>query len=144
MIVSNGSYGHGEPKNVIAFSMQGTYRWLRASKVPGFMQRRIGPTMEILGNSGPPISMVPYLPKIMMISKRSYGNGEPKNISLCRCKKPTASCGHANLPGFMQHWIGPTMEFLGKFDATYLDDKVFAPKQWWCQKQATGMESPKM
>ena len=47
MIISKGSYGYGDRKNLIALSMEKTYWRLRAWKLPGFMQRRIGQTMEI-------------------------------------------------------------------------------------------------
>ena len=61
MVMPKGSYGYGEPKNVIALLVQKTYRQLWACKVPGCMQRRIRPTMKIWGNSGLPISILPYL-----------------------------------------------------------------------------------
>ena len=45
MFISKGSYGYGELKNVITLSVQ-------------YKQGRIGPTKEILDNSGPDIPMV--------------------------------------------------------------------------------------
>ena len=50
VIISKGSYWYGEPKNVITLSMQKMYWRLRACELPGFIQRRIRPTMEIWGN----------------------------------------------------------------------------------------------
>ena len=47
MFISKGSYGCGEPKNVIALSVQQTHWPLRTCKLHGFMHRRIYPTMEI-------------------------------------------------------------------------------------------------
>ena len=80
MIISKESYRHGEPKNVIAFTVQKTYRRLQACKRSGFMQLRIGPTMKILGNSRLPISMYRICTRAMVIPKRSYGYGEPKYV----------------------------------------------------------------
>ena len=38
-----GSYGNGEPKNAILVLVQKAHLLVRASKLPGFMQRRMGP-----------------------------------------------------------------------------------------------------
>ena len=70
MLISKGSYGYGEPKNVIALSVQKTYWSIRACKLAAFMQRQIGPTMEIWGNSGLPITMVPCLHQSNVHTKR--------------------------------------------------------------------------
>ena len=61
MIISKASYGYGEPKNVIALSVQKNVLRMRAFKLSGFMQSRIEPTMKIWGNSGLLISIVPNL-----------------------------------------------------------------------------------
>ena len=52
LLTSKGSYGYGEPKNVILISVQISYFPVRASKLPGFLQRRMGPIMQICRNSG--------------------------------------------------------------------------------------------
>ena len=61
MVISKGSYGHGESKNVLPKSVQTTYLPLRGSKIPRFMGGSIGPRMEICENSDLPIPMVPGL-----------------------------------------------------------------------------------
>ena len=61
MCISKESYGYGEPKNVIAASVQKTHSPLRASKLAGFVYRRICPTMEICKIWGLPISKVQRL-----------------------------------------------------------------------------------
>ena len=58
---SKGSYGVDEPKNVNLESVQTTSKPVRTCKVPGFLQRRIGPRMEICVNLWLPVSMVPCL-----------------------------------------------------------------------------------
>ena len=109
MIISKESYRHGEPKNVIAFTVQKTYRRLQACKRSGFMQLRIGPTLEILGNSGLPISMYRICTRAMVIPKRSYGYGEPKYVIALSVQKTYWRLWTFKLPGLMQSQVGPTM-----------------------------------
>ena len=61
MFISKGSCAYGEPKNVIAVSVQKTHSSSRASKQPGFVYRRMCSRMEIWENWGLPISKVPCL-----------------------------------------------------------------------------------
>ena len=61
MVISKGSYGHGESKNVLANSVQTPYLPPRGSKLPHFMGGSIGPRMEICKTSALPIPMVPRL-----------------------------------------------------------------------------------
>ena len=61
MVISRGSYGHGESKNVLPKSVQTPYLPLRGSKVPRFMGGSIGPRMEICENLALPIPMVQRL-----------------------------------------------------------------------------------
>ena len=70
MFRSKGSYGYGEPKNVIAVSLQKAHSPLRASKLPGFVYRRIWSTMETWENCGLPISKVPRLHHSNVYMKR--------------------------------------------------------------------------
>ena len=50
ILISEGSYGYGEHKNVICISVQKPYRPVRACKSPGFEMRRIVPSMDYCGN----------------------------------------------------------------------------------------------
>ena len=56
-----GSYGHGEFKNVLPYSVQIPYLPIHGRKLPRFMGGSIGPRMEICGTSSLPILMVPRL-----------------------------------------------------------------------------------
>ena len=47
-----GSYGNGEPKNAILVLVQKADLAVRASKLPGFMQRRMGPSVQIAESRG--------------------------------------------------------------------------------------------
>ena len=59
MFVSKGSYGYGETKNIFLQSVQKPYLPVRVCKLPRFMGVSIVSRMEICGNSGLPIPMVP-------------------------------------------------------------------------------------
>ena len=61
MVISKGSYGNGEFKNVLPQLVQISYLSLRGRKVPRFMGGSIGPRMEICETSALPIPMVPRL-----------------------------------------------------------------------------------
>ena len=61
MVISKGSYGHGESKIVLPKSVQTPYLPLGGRKVPRFMGVSKGPRMEICETSALPISMVPRL-----------------------------------------------------------------------------------
>ena len=60
MVISKGSYGHGELKTVLPLSVQIAYIPVRDRKVSRFMGGSIGPRMEICGSLGLPIPMVPH------------------------------------------------------------------------------------
>ena len=61
MVISKGSYGYRESKNVLSLSVQIPSLPLRGSKIPRFMGGNIGPRMEICETSALPIPMVPRL-----------------------------------------------------------------------------------
>ena len=61
MVISKGSYGHGEFKNVLPQSVQIPYLPLRGSKVPRFIGGSIGPRMEICETSALPIYVISRL-----------------------------------------------------------------------------------
>ena len=69
-MISEGSYGYGEPKNVICISVQKPYRTVRACKSPRFEMRRIVPFMDFWGKSVVPIALVPCLHKENIDIKR--------------------------------------------------------------------------
>ena len=61
MVISKGSYGYRESKNVLFLSVQIPSLPLRGSKIPRFMGGNIRPRMEICETSALPIPMVPRL-----------------------------------------------------------------------------------
>ena len=106
-----------------------------ASKLPGFMQRRIGPSVQIFRKSGLPFAEVSCLHQSNLHMKRKlrewrtqkcnpcfgaestsqyaqkptsqYGNGEPKNAILVLVQKAHLAVRASKPPGFMQRRIGP-------------------------------------
>ena len=61
MVISKGSYWHGEFKNVSSYSVKIPYSPLRGSKVQHFMGGSIEPRIEICETSALSITMVPRL-----------------------------------------------------------------------------------
>ena len=70
MVISRGSYGHGEFINVLTESVQIPYLPVRVHKLPRFLGGSIGHRMEICGTSGLPIPMVPCLHQSNSYMKR--------------------------------------------------------------------------
>ena len=144
MVISKGSYGHGEFENVLPQSVQIPYLPLRGSKIPRFMGGSIGPRMEICETSALPI---------YMISRLHQSNGYIKrNLRAWRVQKCIALVGADTV---LTSWGRETTPFQGRqcraqngnmrnFGPTNTQGTVFAPKQWSYQKEATGMESSKM
>ena len=58
MVISKGSYAHGESKNVLPKTVQTPYLPLRGSKITRFMGGSTGPRMEICETLALPIPMV--------------------------------------------------------------------------------------
>ena len=121
----------------------GTYH-LRGSKIPRFMAGSIGPRMEICETSALPIPMVPRL---------HQSNGYIKSkLRAWRVKKCIVLVGADTV--LITAWPQSTPFHWGQdraqngnmrnFGPTNPHGTAFAPKQWLYQKEATGMESPKL
>ena len=113
-IYQKGNYRNGEPKNVIIVLKQKALFAVQACKTPGFMQRRIGPSVQICGNSGFLSPRYRVCTNVIYILKGSYGNGEPKNVILVLVQKAHFPVRACKLPGFMQRRIGPSLQICGK------------------------------
>ena len=61
MVISKGSYGHGESKNVLPYSVQIPYLPVRGRKLPRLMGGSIAPRMEICETSTLPSPIIPRL-----------------------------------------------------------------------------------
>ena len=144
MVISKGSYGNGEFKNVLPELVQISYLPLRGSKVPRFMGGSIGPRMEIRETSALPI---------YIILRLHQSNGYIKRkLRAWRVEKCIALVGADTV---LTSWGPETTSFQGRqyraqngnmrnFGPTNPHGTAFASKQWLYQKEATGMESSKM
>ena len=144
MFKSKGSCGYGEPKNVIAVSVQKTHSSLRASKLPGLVYRRMCSRMEIWENWGLPISEVPCLHQVNVYIKRKLRVWGAKKCN--RCVGAENALVVRGVQTTRLRLSPHVLENgnLGKLGATYPKGTVFAPRQCLYQKEATGMGSLKM
>ena len=143
-LYQKGSYGHGKSLNVLSQSVQIPYLPLRGSKVPRIMVGSIGPRMEICENSALPIPMVPRLHQSNGFIKRK--------LRAWRVQKCIALVGANTVLTTVWKQSTPLHEEQCRahngnkrnFGTTNPYGATFSPKQWLYQKEATGMESPKM
>ena len=144
MVISKGSYGLGESRNVMPQSVQIPYLPLRGSKVPRFMGGSIGPRMEICETSALPIPMVPRFHQCNgYIKRKPRAWRVQKCIVLVGADTVLTSAWKECTPFHggqdrTQNWI------MGNFGFTNPHGTAFAPKQWLYEKEATGMEISKL
>ena len=116
----------------------------RTFKVYGFMKRRTGPTLRIFVNSGLPFAMVPHLHQRNIYIKRKLGKWKARKCNPCFCaKSPPCSTGLQNTRIHAAPYRADIAN-LREFWVIIRHGTVFAPRQSLYQKEATGMESPKM
>ena len=144
MVISKGSFGHGESKNVLPYSVQIPYLSLCGSIVPRFMGGSIGPRMEICETSALPILVVPHLHECKGYIKRQLRAWRvQKCIVLVGADTvlitawPQSTSFHGGL------YRAPNGN-MRNFGLTNPHGTAFAQKQWLHQNEATGMESLKM
>ena len=141
MLLSKGRNGYGEPKNVIAASVQKMHSPLRASKLPGFVYRSICPTMEIWKNWELPISKVPCLHQGIAYIKRKLRVWGASKCNRCvGAKKCTRRYGPPNYQGSNSAEWGRQLKFGGYLSPWY---RVCINAMLY-QKEATGMGSLKL
>ena len=73
----------GEPKNAILVLVQKAHLAVRASKLPGFMKRRMGPSVQICGRSGLPFAEVPCLHQSNLHMKRKLRECRTQKCNPC-------------------------------------------------------------
>ena len=84
-----------------------------------------------------------FAPKQCLYQKEAAGIESPKMYSSSRCKNRTYLCGPENYPIWCEAYRAENGNFR-KFWFTFHHCIMFASKQSSSQKEATGMESPKM
>ena len=78
-----------------------------------------------------------------LYQKEATGMESPKMHSSSRCQNCTYLCGTAYYPSHVSKYRAEKGN-LRKSGSTFYHDTVFAPKQCLYQKEATGMEIPKV
>ena len=84
-----------------------------------------------------------FTPKQCLSQKEATGMESPKMYSSRRCKNLTYLCRTVNDPSHVSKYRAENGN-LRKSGSTFIHGTVFAPKQCLFQKEAAGMESPKM
>ena len=144
MVISKGSYGHGEFKIVLPQSVQIPYLPVGGSKVPHFMEDSEGPRMEICETSALQVPLVLCLHQSNGYIKRKLRAWRvQKCIVLVGAETVliTASPRSTSFHGGLYRAPNANMR---NFGLTNPHGTTFAPKQWLYQKEATGMDSLKM
>ena len=144
MFISKGSYGCGEPKNVISSSVQKPYLRLRAGKLRILKQCRIWPTLEICGSSWPPIPKIPCLHQINVYIKRKlrvWGT-QKCNFLIVAETVPTVTGRQTTYSQAIPYMAN--IGNLRQFVASNPQGTMFAPNPCLYQKEATGVGNPKM
>ena len=144
MVISKGSYGHEELKNLFPRLGQIPYLPERHRKLPRIMGCSIVPRMEICGTSRPTNPHgTAFSPKQWLYGKEATGIESSKMHCPSRCRYRTYQCVAANYP--VTWWLCRVQNGnMRNFGSTNLHGTAFVPKQWLYEKEATGMESSKM
>ena len=114
-------------------------------KLSRFMQGNIGPRMEICGNSGLPIVMVPCLHQSNVCIKRKLWVWRDQKYIPLVGAKTVLTCTGLQTTSFHGGQHSVENGNLRKFGSTYPNGTTFPPEQCSYQKpEATRMERPKM
>ena len=124
--------------------MKRTHFAVRAFKLSGSMQRRIGPSVQICGKSGLPFAEVPCLHQSNLHMEGKLREWRTQKCNPCfGAESPPLSTGKQTTR-FHAAPYGTVSANLRKVGASFRRGTVFAPIQSTYEKQATGMENPKM
>ena len=117
---------------------------MRDCKRPRLKQASIKPRTEICGNLGLPFTMAPCLHQRNISFKRKLPVWRvQKCIPLVGAKTSLTCAGLQTIPSQVSQYSAENGN-LRKSGSTFSHGSVFARKQCLYQKEATGMESPKM
>ena len=144
MVISKGSYGHEEFKNVLPSSVQIPYLQVQGRKLPRVMGGSIGSRVEICEILGLPIHMVPRLNQCNGYIKRKLRAWTvQKCIALVGADTVLTSLVPQTTPHHGAQYMVQRRN-LGNFGPTNPRGTASAPMQWLYQKEAKGMKSSKM
>ena len=113
-------------------------------QTPGFMQRRIGPSVQIFRKSGLPFAEVPCLHQSNLHMKRKLRKWRTQKCNPCfGAESPPRRTGQQTTRFHAAPYRTVSANF-PKVGASFRRGTVFAPIQSTYEKEATGMENPKM
>ena len=125
-------------------SVQKAHIAVQACKEPCFMQHCIGPTVQICGNSGLPIPMVPCLHQCNVYIKSKLRICRADKCNPCfGAKRPLRITGLQRTRFHAAPYRADSTN-LREFGASYRNGTVFAPMECLYQKEAEGMQCQKM
>ena len=111
MFISKGSYGYGECRNVLLWSVENPHLPVWVCKLSRFIGGSRGSRIEICDTSGLPIGMVQRFQKRNVHIKRKLRAWRVQKCIALVCRKtPTTCVGLQTIPHFMGGSIGPRME----------------------------------
>ena len=140
----NRNFRDAEPKNIILGLLQKGCKPRRDFKLTAFMYRHVGTRMQISVTSGLLIAMIPCLHENNTYIKRKFYG--------CRAKKYNFWAGVKSLRTSTELQIARIHESpyradnanFRNFEASFRHGTVFAPKLYLLQKEALGMQRPKI
>ena len=110
IFISKGSFRDVERKNIILRLAQKGYKPQLGFKIPAFMHRHKGSTMQISEILRLPITWYRVCTKEIFTSKGSFRDADSKNIILVSVQKGYKPLHCFKLSAFMYRHIGPTMQ----------------------------------
>ena len=129
IIISSRSYGNGEPRNVILIFVQIAHLALRTFKLPGLIQRGIGPPGGICGTSGLPFAMVPFFYQSNIYIKMKLWEWRSQKCNPYLSAKSPPRSADLQSTRFHAAPYRAASRNLHYFRATVRHGTVFAPKQ---------------
>ena len=124
--------------------MQKAHLAVRACKLPGFMQRRMGTSVQICGKSGLSIAEVPCLHQSNLHMKRKLREWRTQKCNPCFGAESPPRSTRLQTTLFHVATYGTVSANLRTVWTFFRRGTVFAPIQSTYEKEATGMENLKM
>ena len=144
MFISTGSYRYGESKYAFLLSVQTPHLPVCDGKVPRLRLASIGPRTEIWGKPGLFFAKILCLHQSNVDIKRKLQVWRvQKCIPPVSAKTALTCAGRETTQSHVIQYRAKNGN-LRKSLSTFRHGTVFAPKQYFYQKEATGIEIPKM
>ena len=144
IFILKGCYGYGETRNVFSLSVQKPLSHVQAVQLPRLKGVGIGLRTETCVNWGGAIAMVSCLYQSNIYIKRKLRVSKDQICTSIVGAETLPTCtGRQTTPSERSRYR-PKNGNLRKLGWTYCHGIVLAPRQYLCQKEATGMERPDM